>query len=86
MVSIYLSVGLPLGLTPSNSMSNTVLVIWLSSLRLTCPCQRLPLLHQVCCYWLNCCGFPDLFIYVVVSQHNVFYPTQPSHLCCGLSA
>ena len=41
MVSMYLNFGLPLGLTPSTSMSNTVLVIWLSSLRLTCPYQRM---------------------------------------------
>ena len=40
MVSMYLNFGLPLGLTPSTSMSSTVLVIWLSSLRLTCPYQR----------------------------------------------
>ena len=40
MVSMYLNFGLPLGLIPSTSMSNTVLVIWLSSLRLTCPYQR----------------------------------------------
>ena len=40
MVSIYLNVGLPLGLTPSTSMPSTVLVIWLSSLHLTCPYQR----------------------------------------------
>ena len=40
MVSIYLSFGLPLSLTPSTSMSSTVLVIWLSSLRPTCPYQR----------------------------------------------
>ena len=40
MVSLYPNFGLPLGLTPSTSMSNTVLVIWLSSLRLTCPYQR----------------------------------------------
>ena len=40
MVSMYLNFGLSLGLTPSTSMSNTVLVIWLSSLRLTCPYQR----------------------------------------------
>ena len=37
---IYLNVGLPLGRTPSTSMSSTALVIWLSSLRLTCPYQR----------------------------------------------
>ena len=37
MVSMYLNFGLPLGLTLSTSMSSTVLVIWLSSLRLTCP-------------------------------------------------
>ena len=29
-----------LGLTPSTSMSSTVLVVWFSSLRLTCPYQR----------------------------------------------
>ena len=40
LVSMYLNFGLPLGLTPSTSMSNTVRVIWLSSLRLTCPYQR----------------------------------------------
>ena len=40
MVSMYLNVGRPLGLTPSTTMSSTVLVIWLSSLRLTCPYQR----------------------------------------------
>ena len=40
MVSMYLNFSLPLGITPSTSMSNTVLVIWLSSLRLTCPYQR----------------------------------------------
>ena len=40
IVSMYLNVGFPLGLTPSTSMSSTVLVIWLSSLRLTCPYQR----------------------------------------------
>ena len=40
MVSIYLSFGLPLGLTHCTSMSSTVLVIWLSSLRLTGPYQR----------------------------------------------
>ena len=39
MVSMYLNFGLPLGLTPSTSMPNTVLVIWLSSLRLTFPYQ-----------------------------------------------
>ena len=40
MVSMYLNFGHLLGLTPSTSMSNTVLVIlWLSSLRLTCPYQ-----------------------------------------------
>ena len=37
MVSIYLSFGLPLGRTPSTSMSCTVLVIWLPS---PCPYQR----------------------------------------------
>ena len=40
MVSMYLNFGLPLGLTPSTTMSSTVLVVWLSSLRLTCPYQR----------------------------------------------
>ena len=40
MVSMYRDFGLPLGLTPSTAMSSTVLVIWLSSLRLTCPHQR----------------------------------------------
>ena len=42
MVYMYFNFGLPLGLTPSTSMSSTVLVIhvWLSSLRLTCPYQR----------------------------------------------
>ena len=40
MVSMYLNFGLRLGLTPSTSMSNTVVVLWLSSLRLTCPYQR----------------------------------------------
>ena len=40
MVSMYLNFGLPLGLTPSTSMSSTVLVVLLSSLRLTCPYQR----------------------------------------------
>ena len=37
----------------------------------------LSLLHQVCCYQLNCCCFPDLFIYCVLSQANAFYPLQP---------
>ena len=37
IVSMYLNFGLPLGLTPSTSISNTVLVIWLSSLRLSIP-------------------------------------------------
>ena len=32
MVSMYFNFGLPLGLTPSTSMSTTVLVIWLSYL------------------------------------------------------
>ena len=40
MVSMYRNFGLPLGLTPSTTMSSTVLVIWLWSLRLTCPYQR----------------------------------------------
>ena len=40
MVSIYRNFGLPLGLTLSTTMSSTVLVIWISSLRLTCPYQR----------------------------------------------
>ena len=40
MMSMYHNVGFPLGLTPSTSMSSTVLVIWLSSLWLTCPYQR----------------------------------------------
>ena len=40
MVSMYLNFGLPLDLTPSTSMSSTALVIWLSSLRLTCPYQH----------------------------------------------
>ena len=46
MVSKYPNFGLPLGLTPasSTSMSSTVLVVWLSSLRLTCPYQR----HDQC--------------------------------------
>ena len=39
MVSMYSNFGLPLGLTPSTTMSSTVLVIWLSSLCLTCPYQ-----------------------------------------------
>ena len=37
---MYLNFGFPLGLTPSTTMSSTVLVVWLSSLRLTCPYQR----------------------------------------------
>ena len=40
MVSMYLNFGLPLGITPSTTMSSTVLVVWLSSRRLTCPYQR----------------------------------------------
>ena len=40
MVSMYLNFGLPRGLTPSTTMSSTVLVVWHSSLRLTCPYQR----------------------------------------------
>ena len=40
MVSMYRNFGLPLGLTPSTTTSSTVLVIWLSSLRLTFPYQR----------------------------------------------
>ena len=39
IVCMYLSCGRPLGLTTFNSMSSTVLVIWLSYLRL---CQRRP--------------------------------------------
>ena len=39
IVSMYINFGLPLGLAPT-SMSSTVLVIWLSSLHLTCPYQR----------------------------------------------
>ena len=35
MVSMYRNFGLPLGLTPSTTMTSTVLVVWLSSLRLT---------------------------------------------------
>ena len=40
MVSMYLNFGLPLGLTPSTTMFSTVLGVWLSSQRLTCPYQR----------------------------------------------
>ena len=40
MVSMYRNFGLPLGLTPSTTMSITVLVVWLSYLRLTCAYQR----------------------------------------------
>ena len=40
MVSMYRNVGLPLGLTPSTTMFSTVLVVWLSYLRLICPYQR----------------------------------------------
>ena len=40
MVSMYLTFGLPLGIAPSTTMSSTDLVVWLSSLRLTCPYQR----------------------------------------------
>ena len=40
MVSMYRNFGIHLDLTPSTTMSSTVLVIWLSSLRLTCPYQR----------------------------------------------
>ena len=40
LVSMYLNFGLPLGLTTSTTMSSTVPVVWHSSLRLTCPCQR----------------------------------------------
>ena len=40
MVSMSPNVVLPLGPTPSTSMSSTVLVIWLSSLHLACPYQR----------------------------------------------
>ena len=40
IVSMYRTVDLPLGLTPFTTMSRTVLVVWLSYLRLTCPYQR----------------------------------------------
>ena len=33
---MYRNFGLPRGLTPSTTMSSTVLVVWHSSLRLTC--------------------------------------------------
>ena len=36
-------------------------------------------LHQVCCYRLNCCCFPDLFISFVLSQANTLYPSQHSY-------
>ena len=35
--NIYINFSLPLGLTPSTSVYSTVLVTWLSSLRLTYP-------------------------------------------------
>ena len=34
---VYLNFGLDVGLAPSTTMSSTVLVIWLSYLRVTCP-------------------------------------------------
>ena len=77
MVSIYLNVGLPLGLTPSTSMPSSVLVIRLSSLRQTCPYQRSRFCARpvlLTCYRLNCCCFPDLFIYFVLTQANALYP------------
>ena len=40
MVPMYLNIGLPLGITPSTSMHNTVLFIWLSFLCCTCPYHR----------------------------------------------
>ena len=76
MVSLYLKFGLPLGLTPSASMSSAVLVIWLSFLRLTCPNQR----SRFCIRRVvNCCRCPDLLISYVVSQTNTLYPSQHSH-------
>ena len=39
IVSMYLNFGLPLGHKPSTTMSSTVLVLWLSYRRLTCPYQ-----------------------------------------------
>ena len=39
-VSMYRNVGLPLDLTPSTTMSSTVMLVWLSSRRLPCPYQR----------------------------------------------
>ena len=74
MVSVYLNVGLPLGLTPSTSMSSTVLVVWLSYLRLTCPYQR-------SCFCIRrvviSCHSPDLVIYFYFfSQANALNPPQ----------
>ena len=77
-VSMYLNVGLPLGLTPSISMSSTVPVIWVSHLRLTYPYQH-SLFYQVCCYRLTCCCFLDLFISYAVYQANALNPPQHSH-------
>ena len=77
MVSMYLNFGLPLGLTPSTSMSNTVLVIWLSSLCLTCPYQR----SRFCirCVAIGWTVAASLIVSFVLSQANALYPPQHSH-------
>ena len=41
--------------------------------------QSQSLLHQVCCYRLDCCCFPGLFISFVLSHANALYPSQHSH-------
>ena len=77
-VSMYRNFGLPIGLIPSTTRSSTVQVVWLSSLRLTCPYQRSRFcIRCVAIGWTV--SFPDLFIYVVLSHANALYPSQHSH-------
>ena len=50
---------------------------FISTYDMAIPAQSL--LHQVCCYRLNCCCCPDLFISFVLSQANALYQSQHSH-------
>ena len=82
MVSVYLSCVLHLGIISFTPMSSILLVIivWLASLRLTCPYQRSRFcIRCVVIRALNCCCLPDLFISFVLSQANALYPPQHSH-------
>ena len=74
---MHLNFALPLGLTPSTSMFSTVLVIWLSSLRLTCvvaSASGVLLSAELTLLPLSLHFFCAL-------QANALCPQQHSHVC-----